>query len=154
LAGIVLVGSPDIFPQAERFSAWLRASARRLRDRVLRLIGRRRPVVVSGTGAGAMALGGHARGVKSIPEDASLEEKVAYLLMREQETQLNVSDLQIHLADLGRESAERLEELRGRMEGHVADALRAAHERYLGLRLFGIVVLAVGLVCATAANFV
>jgi hypothetical protein len=31
------------------------------------------------------------------------------------------------------------------MEGHVADALRAAHEHYLGLRLFDIV--AVGPVC-------
>ena len=41
----------------------------------------------------------------------------------------------------------RLKEPGRRMEGHVADVLRAVHERYLGLRLFGIVALAVGPVC-------
>jgi hypothetical protein len=47
-----------------------------------------------------------------------------------------------------------LSDQQAKMEAHVADALRTAHQAYLPLRLLGAFLLAVGLGCVTAASFI
>jgi hypothetical protein len=154
LAGIVLVGSPDLFPQAQRVSEWLRLRVRRAYNRVMRLLGR--PVVHTvSLGAALSASGGvRARGIVSVAADASVEDKIAFLLRREEQTQGRLDDLTEALQALRDDLASGLSEQRTSMEAYVADALSAAHQAYLPLRLLGVVLLTVGLGCVTAASFV
>ena len=93
LAGIVLVGSPDLFPQAQRVSEWLRLRAGRVYERVRRLLGRPVHRTVTGSSAVAIAGGMSARGSVSVASDASMEDKVAFLLRRDEQTQARVDDL-------------------------------------------------------------
>jgi hypothetical protein len=152
--GIILVGSPDLFPQAGRSSEWLRKHSRRLANRIRRLL--RRPqsqTVYVDAAAGAIALGGSATASKSVSAGATSEEKIAFLLQRDQEAQRDVSALAQRLAALDSESSQRLRELRSEVDAAFARDLKAALERYLPLRLVGAAALVIGLACATAGNF-
>jgi hypothetical protein len=154
LVGIVLVGSPDLFPQAARVSRWLRLRVEVITNRLMRLFGRPRHRTVTAR-AGVSAAGGlSASGFVSVSESASLDEKVAFLLRRDEENQRRSNALHARVAAIEQESPKRLEELRREFEQHVADALASAHEVYLPLRLTGAGLLVMGLGCATAANFV
>ena len=75
----------------------------------------------------------------SVAADASLEDKVAFLLRREEQMQTKLDDLAEAVLALTDELASRLSEQRASMEAHLADALRAAHQAYLPLRLLGVV---------------
>jgi hypothetical protein len=154
LTGIVLVGSPDLLPQAQRFSEWLQRRVRRACDRVMRLLGR--PVVHTASARlGVSVAGGvSARGIVSVAADASLENKVAFLLRRDEQTQGRLDDLTEALQALTDDVARGLSEQRASMEAYIADTLSAAHQVYLPLRLLGVVLLTVGLGCVTAASFV
>lgn len=153
LAGIILVGSPDLFPWARRLSAGLRRQGGALEARFLALIGRRRDVAVHAGVASAVALGGRVSLLKAPGEAATLEEKVDFLVRRDKEAQDRENALGHKIEDLEAELDQRVSTLRDEMEEHVADALRAAHEYHLPLRRLGVVLLIVGLGCATAGNF-
>jgi len=154
LGGIVLVGSPDLFPYGRRLSAWLRRRFGWIVNRVRRLIGRPR---VHTTGLGRPVLISRASSVsavRSIREGAPLEDQVAFLLRRDQEAQRRENELSGRLTTLDEETGKRLEALRESMEQHVADSLTAAHEEYLPLRVLGVLLLVAGVGCLTAAAFV
>lgn len=154
LAGILLVASPDLVPQAERASRWLGARYRRAVNRLRRLIGRPRTQFHSIGAAGEASAAADLSIRKTISQDASLEEKVDFLLRRDQEAQRDVNEVRKQIARIERESPERIEELRSEMKQHVADVLAATHREHLPLRLVGIVALVLGLACVTVANFV
>jgi hypothetical protein len=100
---------------------------------------------------GTIALGGaSAYGVVSTGA-TTIEEKVEYLLRRDQDVQRQASALADRLDRLEAESPERLAELRGDMETHVAYELSAALEAYRPLRIAGTIALTIGLVCVTLA---
>jgi hypothetical protein len=84
----------------------------------------------------------------------TLEEKVEFLVQRDQEAQRDVNELRDRLRGLERDTEAKLKGARGEMEDHVARALRAAHEAYLALRIVGVVALVIGLALVTAGNFV
>jgi hypothetical protein len=153
LAGIVLVGSPDLFPQAQRVSEWLRLRGQRIYERVRRVLGRPVHQTVTGSAGLATAVGLSGRGIVSVAADASLEDKVAFLLRRDEQTQGRLADLAESVSALRDETATTLSQERTRMEMHVAHSLREAHEAYLPLRLLGVLLLTLGLGCTTAANF-
>jgi hypothetical protein len=120
----------------------------------MRLLGRPVGHTVS-LGAAVSGSGGvSARAIVSVAADASLEDKVAFLLRREELTRGRLDDLTEALHALTDEMARGLSEQRASMEVYVAETLSAAHEAYLPLRLLGIVLLTVGLGCVTAASFV
>jgi hypothetical protein len=153
LLGIVLIGSPDLVPLQRRVTAAIRSGASRATWWLLRHFGRRRHVVGAGSGVIAVA-GMSARGIVGIREDASLEEKVAFLLRREKITQNRISDLTEGLSSLREQLHERAGELQATMEEHVAAELDAVRREYRDARVAGIALLTLGLVCVTLANFV
>ncbi len=153
LVGIVFVGSPDLFPAADRFSAWLRLRVEPTANRFLRLLGRPRSQTVTLEPGVVRATGMPVYFSRSLREGASLEERVEFLIRRDEEAQQRENDHEARLTAIEGETPERLEELRSAMELHVADSLEAAHRAYRELRIFGAVLLALGLGCATAANF-
>jgi hypothetical protein len=152
--GIVLVGSPDLFPQARRLSNWTARQYWRVANRLLRLIGRPRHVTVQASAGGAVALGGSIMAVVSVSPEATLEEKVAFLLRRDLETQRGMDRLLGSLTNLERDTTARLESARSELEGHVTEALVASHAAYLPLRIAGVGVILIGLGLATTGNFV
>lgn len=153
--GILLVGSPDLAPFAPRLSAWLRGTAREVYGRVLGLVGRPPPHRVRVGAADALAtMRGGVSAVKSVNPHATLEEKVAFLLTRDQEAQRDLAAVAQTLQAAREDSVQQLAELRAEMEAHVAAEIEEAHRRYLPLRYVGIVALLLGLPITTAANFV
>jgi hypothetical protein len=149
LVGIVLLASPDLVPYAQRLSAWLAPRVHRVLRR-LRLRSGRTVFAEAGViGAGGIS----AQGIVGIRDDASHEEKVAYLLRRDEATQRLLNEHGERLSALEGGLPERLEELRGQMEAHVQTAIAETHRRYLEVRVVGAFLVAIGLSCATAANF-
>jgi hypothetical protein len=85
---------------------------------------------------------------------ATLEQKVEFLLTRDQEAQRNVYALRGQIEDIQAESPKRLAQLREEVEAHFAQALNAALETHRLLRIRGAIALLLGLICVTYANFV
>ena len=151
--GIVCLGFPDFIPGATRLSRWLRGRSRRVENRLRRLVGLPlRPVVYQASIGGAITLGGSVSGVVGTSA-TTIEEKVEYLLRRDQDAQRQANELAERVGGLERETSRRLDEARQRMEAHVASELATAHEEYRPLRIVGTVALAIGLVCVTLATF-
>jgi hypothetical protein len=154
LVGIVLVGSPDLFPYAQRFSDWLEPRFWRLANPVLRWLGRPRRTNVVQVGAVAEAsAAGHAGKLMTVKDGATLEEKVGFLLNRVTELQQDRNSIEERLTSVEREAHEQLATATEEMKGHVATELTAAHAAYLPARILGVVGLIVGLALATWANF-
>ena len=153
LGGIVALGFPDLLPGALRVSTWLGRQWRLASNRLRRLVGLKpRAVVHTVDMAGAVSLAGHISAVVSTSNVGSLEEKVEYLLRRDQDAQRRVNEHDERLDRIEAESTERLAELRGQMETHIARELGAALEAYRPLRVAGTVALVIGLGCVTAAT--
>jgi enolase len=92
--------------------------------------------------------------MKSVAAGASLEEKVAFLLRRDEEAQGAVNALAERVAAIEEQAPRQLEQLRGEMQAHVDQKIRAALDEYRELRVAGTVALGLGLACVTVANFV
>jgi hypothetical protein len=152
--GIILVGSPDLFPQARRVSGWIGLGYRRVTNRFWRLIGRPRSKIVSLGLAGEVSTSGSLSAVKVTTSVGTIGQKVDFLLRRDEEAQRHVNELRERIRVLEGKIASGLETARAEMEDHVTHALRTAHEAYLPLRIVGVVALVVGLGLVTAGNFV
>lgn len=155
LGGIVALGFPDLLPGALRVSTWLGRQWRRATNRLRRLVGLKPRAVVHTVGAaGEINLAGHISAVVSTSNVGSVEDKVEYLLRRDQDAQRRLNEHDARLDRIEGETTERLAELRGEMETHVAHELSAAVEAYRPLRVVGTIALVVGLACVTAATLV
>lgn len=155
LAGIILVASPDLVPQAQRASKWLGLQYARAEKRVRQFIRRPRQSTTVEVGtAGEINLAGSISAVKTTSNVGTLEQKVDFLLRRDQEAQAHVNELRERLRALEGDTEAKLSSTRSEMKQHVANALRAAHEAYLPLRIVGVVALVLGLCLVTTGNFV
>jgi hypothetical protein len=155
LLGIILVASPDLVPGALRLVRRVRPRLRQIENRVRRLVGlSARPITHEVAAGGALALGGSVSGVVGIDPDRPLEDKVAFLLRRDADTQSELNSLARRVGSIEAEGAKRAAELRAEMESHVERELAAAKEDYRIARISGAIVLASGLALTTAANFV
>lgn len=155
LLGIVLIAAPDLVPGAKRLSRWIRLRWRTIENRakrLLRLSPRGQVVQVAGIGS-AMALGGGVRAFVSPRKDASLEEKVAYLVRRDREAQEAEGRIKERVDALEAESRQRVEDLRLEIEALIESELRAAQEDFRAVRIGGAVALTIGLMLTTLGNF-
>jgi hypothetical protein len=155
LFGIVLIAAPDLVPGARRAGAWLSVRTQREVDRLRLAIRRPRHQVVQVPGlAHARAMGNPPSVRISVNADASLDEKVAYLLSRDQDAQRVVNDLAGRVAAIETQLPGQLATLRDEMRTHVAAELAASEADYRPARIGGTIALAIGLVLVTVANFV
>jgi len=153
-AGIVFLGVPDLIPHADRLSRWLRPRARRVLNalrRLVRLPPRRTVVNLEGL-VHARSIG-QASLTVSVRADATVEEKVAFLLRRDQDSQSSINALTKRVAEIEGRTPRELEQLRAQMETHVAQELARARDEYRPLRIGGTIALAIGLICMSVANF-
>lgn len=91
--------------------------------------------------------------VVSVSETATLEEKVAFLLRRDRDTQGRLDDFGEKLQAVEKHVDENAAELRGAMEEHVAESITSAVEADRALRVLGAISLVAGLGCVTVASF-
>ena len=91
---------------------------------------------------------------KGVALGASLEEKVEWVLRRDQEAQQEVNALTGRLADFEQASAKRLDELRAELRQDFDKRLVEEVEKYRPLRALGAVALAIGLACTIVVNFI
>jgi hypothetical protein len=153
--GIVAIAWPDLLPWKERTSRWISSAYRRTTSRLLRLLGRRPPGRVFEVSGGASArVTSGAAVVTAVNEEATLEEKVAFLLRRDQKVQRDAEDLSVRIGDLEQGTPERLDEVRADLKDHFAERLAEALNRDRPLRIVGAFALGIGLTFTTLANFV
>ncbi len=153
LVGIVAVGSPDIVPYRDRISQALGVAGRRVVDRVRLLLRRPRGQVIEVSGIGSASAVGGASLIVSVKADATMEERVEYLLRRDQEAQKKLNEHDGRLRAIEEQVPEQLDELRAETREHVSTSITAAERRYRPLKFAGAIALVVGLGLTTAATF-
>jgi hypothetical protein len=153
--GIVALAFPDFLPHGRRLSRWFAHRARVVINWVRRLLGMK-PLqkVVSASVAVEASASGRVSAIVGVRDGATQEEKISFLLRRNQETQEAINKLSGRMLDLEEGTPRELERLRRGLQEHVAAELAAADYEYRALRIVGTMALAVGLVCTTVANFV
>jgi hypothetical protein len=154
VAGIVLVAAPDLGPMWHAGQERLRKAWDRLGAKVRALLRRPRHVTASASLSGGVALGGSARGIVGVNPAATTDEKVAFLLRRDEETQNRIADLHEALAAASTDADRKLAEARAELEARLALEIRRALDLYRGQRLAGIGLLVLGAIFLSAGNFV
>jgi hypothetical protein len=158
--GVLLVASPEISPFLRRLAVALaalrsqtKALAHRAANRARRMLGRPpRPIEMSGTSV--MSGGGNmrGRGIVGLREGAPMEEKVEFLMRREEETQERLGDLQEGLDALPERWSDDIEATAGTLRREQREGLDELRDEHLTARVGGVVLLVVGLVLATWGN--
>lgn len=153
--GIVALAFPDFLPHGRRLSRWFAHRARVVMNRVRRLLGMT-PLqkVVSISAAAEVSASDRMTASVSVSDAATHEQRILFLLRRDQEAQEAINKLSGRVRDLEEEAPRELERLRKDLREHVTTELAAAEEEYRPLRIVGTMALAVGLVCTTVANIV
>jgi hypothetical protein len=158
LYGIVLIASPDLLPHVQRAHLYLRERMRRLKrwivQRAKRLL--RRPVSERVSAGGAMAGGiaptGHVAFLVKPSEHATVDELLAWLVRRDQETHEQLNALERELREHpGRWKNDIEAARRDIRDEHLALERRIKDDR-LRLRYLGLAFLALGLILALAGN--
>ena len=158
--GVLLVASPEIAPSRRRLAVALvalrsqtKALAHRAANRARRMLGRPpRPIEMSGTsvisGGGSMSV----RGIVGLREGAPMEEKVEFLMGREEKTQHRLADLREQLDALPERWSDDIEATAGTLRREQREGLNELRDEHLTARLGGVVLLVAGLVLATWGN--
>jgi hypothetical protein len=161
LFGLLLVASPELVPILQRVAslgrrAWRQVLRllRKVEAAFRRLLRRPLPHVVSVGAGGARAGGFPPSGRASVGDEATLEEKVDYLLRRDQDVQDSLERLEGSLAALPGRWKTDVEQASQALRDEHARALAELRDRHMQARLLGVVLLAVGIVLATAGNLV
>ncbi len=159
--GVLLVASPELVPYLRRLATGLgalwhrtKALARRATDWVRVKIGRPRTQVVYVEGIDSGAMSGSGRLSVGVREGATMEEKVDFLLRRDQETQERLADLQERLGALPERWRGDMEATAGTLRHEQREGLDALRDEHLTARVGGVVFLVVGLILATWSNLI
>lgn len=159
--GLLLVAAPELVPILQGIASAVLGGWRRIRDlmrraeRALRrLVHRPRAHVVS-AGAGIATAGGlGASGRVSPRRDATLEEKVEFLLRRDENVQDRLEEVNRSLESMPRRWRSDITETSETLRDEHTRALEQLRDRHLKARLMGVALLVVGIGLATAGNLV
>jgi hypothetical protein len=152
LFGLIFTASPELQPMTVAAWARVRASARRGIGR-LRALLRRPRVIHASTGiASSGEMAGSISVIKGVREDATLEERVEWLLNRDREAQEEAKKLRQELHELPKQWATDIEAVSTALRLEIQQNLDEVRDFRLGDRLNGIALLAVGIVLATWGN--
>ncbi len=153
--GILAVAWPDLIPWKERLSRWLTDADRRAKNRLRRLF--RRPPrtrTIPLSSSISLRASMSAAATVAVSDGAPLEDKVAFLLRRDQEAQQRENKVAARLNALEQEGPKRLDDARAELKRHYEEKLTEALNLHRGHRIWGAILLAAGLLCLVAASFV
>jgi hypothetical protein len=161
LFGLLLIASPELVPIIQAAGSAISSLLRRLRrwalpveDRLRRLVGRPRLHRVGSSVTLPYEVVGRAAPRASAPQAASAAAKVAFLLERDQETQTRFEQVEQKLANLPRDWQSDIADASASLRSEHVKALEQMRDRHMQARLLGVVLVAVGIVLATAGNLV
>lgn len=155
LLGIVSIAAPDLVPWLLRFAAWVEPRWRRVVIRVRRALHLRVNASAVGVTAAAEASTAASLSLKKIVNpNATLDEKIAFLIQRDLEAQRDVSGLAARVGAIESQTPQQLDALREEMKAHVSAERAASDAAHRTARVMGAVALTVGLGLSTAAVFV
>jgi hypothetical protein len=151
LLGIFCLAAPDFVPEGPRISGWVGRAENSLR----RLVGRQPRAYAMNAEAGSYTiLGARTSGmVGPGPHVTTTEEKVEYLLRRDQASQSELDALAVRVRYLEAETPEQLAKAEQELKDHVARKLAAARVEYRPLRQLGAILFVFGVVCLALATF-
>jgi hypothetical protein len=159
--GLLLVAAPELVPILQSIGSavvgsWLRMKAllRKAERAVRRLLHRPSGQVVSAGGALATAAGMSARGRVGPKEGATLEEKVEYLLRRDEDVQDRLEEVHHSLESMPARWRADISEASETLRSEHTRALEQMRDRHLKARLLGVALLLIGIGLATAGNLV
>jgi hypothetical protein len=150
LLGIFFLAGPDFVPEGERLSRLLR----RGENRVRRFLGRSpRAFVINAEAGSYITFGLSASGmVGPGPRVTTIDQKVEYLLRRDEAAQRDLNAFGDRVKRLEDESPGQVAKTEQELKEHVARELAAAHEKYRPLRQVGAILLVGGVVCLALAT--
>jgi hypothetical protein len=151
--GAALVAAPEIAPPLTRLTRKLLASKLATRVRLL-IRGRRHYVMDASPAAYEIKLASRTSGKTSVPDDASDERKLKWLLTQARETEERLGTIERQVEEEPKRRQEEIENLRREFEEHVASTVRRESELYLTLRRSGVVLVIVGVILTAIGNFV
>lgn len=149
--GILLVASPDLVPGARWTARRIRIIVNKI-ERVVRKALRLPPrsIHAQANPVGALKFGGRATSIKGTSA-TTLNEKVEWLLRRDQEAQRDFNDLAARVGDLASDVTQLLDALREELRGEIASKIAAAQADLRVVRIVGTALLIIGLVLTTIA---
>jgi hypothetical protein len=157
--GLLLVAAPEVMTALRRLGAWTAAQWRKFTPYlatverfVRRLLRRPRHIVVNVGAASVVSSGGQVTTRVSPGEGKTLEEKIDYLLRRDEAMQARVDSVELRMSGLPSEWRTEIEEASETLHSEQMQALDELRERHLEQRWLGIVLLLIGVVLATVAN--
>ena len=155
IVGVMLVAAPDYVPHLVQLARAVRGRTvplvRRFAAFVRRLFRRPRHLTISAEPA-TLRLTGSIRGVVSVRDGASIDEKVDYLLRREQHAQEQFDAIDRRISAQPAQWRSELEAMRAEIETTIDSRLTESERRYIRARQIGLLFLIVGLSLTTAAN--
>jgi hypothetical protein len=155
-AGLVLIAWPDLVPWKRQASTWLRQTYGTAEGIVRRILRRPRQVTVARSIglASSIEIAGSLRRRRGCSPDASLEEKVHFLLSRDTDAQRFEADVLERLRAIEETTESRLLEASKDLQRRLETRLSETAQEFRPLRVVGLVLLIIGLVATTAVNFV
>jgi hypothetical protein len=151
--GAGMVGAPEIAPLVTKATRAVLDS--KLAARVRHLAhGGRRPIAHDVGTASEIAFASRVSGRTSIPDDASDERKLAWVLDRVREWQELLDEVERELVDEPERRRQEIEELRREFETYVSSEIRRESELYLTLRRLGVVLVIAGVILVSIGNVV
>ena len=166
ICGIVLVASPELEGPAARLwtrvvAGWrggwarVRSGWRKLTSRVARLVGKQRtptPQYVQLHPADSVEAAGSLSLRTALNAGATVDERIAFLLRRDQAVQAELERLDQTLAELPKRWTRDIENASGLLRTEYAESLRRLRDAHLRARLAGVGLLVFGIVLATWGN--
>lgn len=152
LLGLALVAASDYAPLVREAAS---AARRRLGPvwlRTLRLLGRRRSRIVHVGAAEAIATGGSVSVHMAPSENATLADKVAFLLRQHDRTESRLDELEARARRHPDQWRAELATARGELEERIERRLTETQERYLFARRVGLVCLLAGVTLVSAST--
>jgi hypothetical protein len=154
---ILVFAAPDFVPGLRRFARWIVTwivpRLRRAENRLRRLLGLPgRPIVVRGEAAVGASAALSAKVRVAVSDEATLEEKVDFLLRRDQEGQDFHQRIWESVEAVEARFDQQTTAMRDETVSHVAAELEAVDKEGRALRLIGAVLLVAGLACQSIAS--
>lgn len=161
LFGVLLIAAPELVPilhgaGSAVASAWTcaRETARNAADTVRRWVGRPRNRTIRMGGTATVSATGSVSARVTVSAGTTLEDRVAFLLRREQEMQGRLEEITTTLNRHPEDWRGDIEAASEALRGEQADALRELRAEHLRERLLGLGLLLLGVVLATWGNLV
>jgi hypothetical protein len=155
VASVLLIASPELWPRAVWLASRLRliasTTAQALVQAGRRLLGRPSNVTIPVPVAATLSLGGH--GTHRVSTAATtLEEKIEYLLRRDQDVQARFDEVADRVTAAEKALRDEIANLARDQTAELERTIRAVQDAYIDVRLVGVLILIAGIILSVSGS--